>query len=236
MRRRQYKSAHRTHDIFNRAHVLESNEGVSLLVSRLRGQLKASKLRSYELLFLANSLIQTFQLHGVVSAEELNKLLQTVLVNWSMENCSSVSRRFLTSAQGIAELLSMLKGRISNRKQNMEMKLWQRMDFHSRGFSHYGNLLNMFKADYHPLVLSRRLRTVQVQKEFKDGLGLFDEIKGFLMQAKGVSGGGQPSASVERLELGVLKHNEFIEWFSFFCFEQDDDYKFEGLFKDCFGF
>lgn len=235
--RRQYKSAHRTHDIFNRAHVLESNEGVSLLVSRLRSQLKASKLRSYELIFIANSLVQTFQLRGAVSGEDLSQLLQTVMVNWNLENCSSISRRFLGSAQGIVELVHLLKGKISNRKQTMEMKLWQRMDFHARAFSYYGNLLNLFKADYHPLVMTRRRRTVQVEKEFKDGLALFDQIKGFLLKTKGVpDGGDQSSGSAEQLEMKVLKHREFVEWFSFFCFEEDDDYKFETLFKDVFGF
>ena len=233
--RRQYKSAHRNHDIFNRKHELDSKEGTSLLVSRLRSILKASNLRSYDLLFLGNALIKNFSITKSVSGEDFSKLLSAVMVNWDMQNCESISRGFLQSLSGIVRLLDGLKGRTSSRRNTIEMKLWVRLDFHSRGFSYYGNLLNQFNGDYHPMVMLGRLSKRETEKEFEKGLKLFEEIKSMILYAKGVSGHlASINQSTERLDISVIKQREFTEWFSFYSFEEDDDYKFDAMMRDVF--
>jgi hypothetical protein len=233
--RRQYKSAHRNHDIFNRKSELESQEGVNLLVDRLRGILKASNLRTYDLLFIANALIKSFVIGKSVSAEEFQKILSAVMVNLDIKNCQKISRGFLQSIEGVSKLLDKLKGKTSSRRKTIEMKLWIRLDFHSRRFSYYGNLLSLFNADYHPLVISGRLTKNEMQTEFEKGLKLFEEIKGLLLYSKGVYGQRAKLNDAEGgLELKMIKEREFVEWFSFLSFEEDDEYKFDVMMKDTF--
>ena len=241
-RRRQYKSAQKNHDIFNRGHALESEEGVKLLVSRLRGVLKAFRLRAYDLIYLANALIKSYLIGGSVSGKELSEILGAVSVRWDLDKCDSVAKHFLSTKRGIIELLDLLKGRFSGRKQTMEMKLWSRLDFHSKGFTYYGNLLSLFKADYHPLVNSRKLRTIEVKKEFEEGMKLFDQIKLFISESRvaedyGANNNDFRNSMVrptEDLENQVFKMREFNEWFSFYSFEEDDDNRFEAMYRDVF--
>ena len=240
--RRQYKSAQKNHDIFNRGHVLESEEGIKLLVSRLRGVLKAFNLRAYDLIYIANALIKSYLVNLSISGKEFAQILGAVSVRWDMDKCDSVAQHFLSSKQGIVKLLDLLKGRFSGRKQTMEMKLWNRLDFHSKGFSYYGNLLSLFKPDYHPLVNIRKLRTIEVKKEFEEGMKLFDQIKVFISETRVAETYGGTNndfrnsmlKQTDDLENQQLKMRDFNEWFSFYSFEEDDDNKFEAMYRDVF--
>jgi hypothetical protein len=136
------------------------------------------------------------------------------------------------------ELLDMLRGRMPNKKKTLEMKLWVRLDFHSRGFTHYRNILNMFKADYHPQVINGRMRPLEISKEFEEGLRMFDQMKEFLLNARianDLSRMGLGNTHAGTLADEVLKLKEFNEWYKFFVFEEDDDYRYDEMFKDVFG-
>ena len=118
------------------------------------------------------------------------------------------------------------------------MNLSVRLAFHSRGFTHYKNLLNLFKGDYHPIVLNGKMRANEIVREFEEGLKMFEKMKEFLMNARianDVSRIGLQSEVFGGLGSLVFKQSEFAEWFKFYSFEEDVEYRFEDLFKDVFG-
>ena len=241
--RKQYSNNKKNNDIFNTGHDLESNEGVRLLVLRLRGVLKACKLRAYDLIYIANAIIKSFLVNQSVSGNEFEKILEAVTVRWNSEGCDSISKRFLNSKRGIVELLDMLKGRMSTRKQTMEMKLWNVLDYNKIGSTKYGNLMNIFKGDFHPLVINRKLRVIEINKEFEEGIKLFDQMKKFISETKiSENYGANEDAyrksmvyyTTDQLENKTLKIRDFNEWFSYYSFEEDDDNKFQRMYKDVF--
>ena len=229
-RRKQYTQ--KSSDIFNRDQNLKTDAESEALVYELRQTLKIGKFTTLDLLEFLKAAGMTLCHKGSLNGNDLANLLKDREIFWDGSKCDLLANKFLRSkGDGFVLFSQYLGGRKNSHRGTMMTKLWGRLDLYNHGHTQYVKFLSAFKSDRHPEAISRRVSSEELNLEFKETLETFEEIKGMVV---GHGDGVVRQLNGRSISRMQMSQPEFEVFFWMYCFEEDDAYKFEKLFKSVF--
>lgn len=114
------------------------------------------------------------------------------------------------------DLIAFCRGQMSKQREGEVERLFNRLDQRKTQEISTDALLKRFKPQNHPEVASHRQSVAAVQSALVDSLTLFGKLGGYDLQN------------------GLIKFDEFLEFFDGLSSLEHDDKNFISFVKDCF--
>ena len=196
---------------------------------------------SLDLFLFLESLLTNYSTKQAIDGHSLLEILNQFGVDYSPDKCQAIAEHFLHNDAGFSEFINLVRGNLTNRKQNMLIKFWNRLDFGGKGFTYYNYIITSFKAQRHPGIglKNKKNQTITfnyVNTKFIQRLQSFERMKPILNKIRGNEQANSRSARQGEIGNSMITEEEFEEFFWMFSFENDNDYHFEKMFNGLFGF
>lgn len=175
------------------------------------------------------SLFQSlFKSSNDISFETLTQIFSQRNINLKDDHIDSLSQN-LTGTTEIAKLLVSLCGQRNQSYKILFMKLWAKLDFYRRGVIKAEELINSYKADYHPHVNQNRGYKQKVDSqflhaEFRRSVETFLRIKNYLVEDSYTQSSSNELTEIEFYEFCWTLKYEFDS-------QRDSEQFFYSVFK-----